>query len=196
MNNNKNALGRHHPSLGDRQAAERKLCRLFESFGVDAMMARDRLIDPFMERGAAFWRSHAGLDFAALAVEEAEADLEAWFASLLGGREHGQGSQVMTGRAAFLMCGGQARWTDVLLAPLESLPRDFVDSLRQHAPIAVPLQEMGEMEHQPYEAWSVQKMLAKALPVDQSIWQGFSGLIRRDSGRILGFGWRDTGPTS
>ena len=69
MNDN-NASFRHQLTLDDRQAAERKLCRLFGSFGIHAQAMRDRLIDPYLERAAAFWRPNSGADFAALAIQE------------------------------------------------------------------------------------------------------------------------------
>ena len=49
-------------------------------------VARDRLIDPYLDRAAAFWRPHAGVDFAKLAQEEVETDLQTWFTALLGDR--------------------------------------------------------------------------------------------------------------
>ncbi|MGI9433932.1 MAG: hypothetical protein ACR2Q4_03735, partial [Geminicoccaceae bacterium] len=67
MTRKNNAEGRRHPNLDDRQAAERELCRLFQSFGINATEARDRLIDPFIERATQFWRGHVGPDLAVLA---------------------------------------------------------------------------------------------------------------------------------
>ena len=194
MNDN-NASFQNHPSLNDRQAAERKLCRLFESFGIDALAARDRLIDPYLERAAAFGRSQASIDFAALALQEAEADLEAWFAALLGERLEDRAVAVMTGRAAFLMCDGPSRFADQLLRPLEGLPDCFVYAITEHAPSAVPESELGEMHHQPYEAWSPTALAVRALPIERGLFQGLAGLMRRDA-RAATLGWRDTGPTS
>ncbi|NJO38788.1 MAG: hypothetical protein HC871_15770, partial [Rhizobiales bacterium] len=48
MNDN-NASSHGQVSLDDRQAAERKLCRLFQSFGIDALATRGRLIDPYLD---------------------------------------------------------------------------------------------------------------------------------------------------
>lgn len=195
MNDKEDVSGRHHPGLGEWQEAERKLCRLFKSFGVDALEARDRLIDPYLDRALTFWRSHSGLEFTALTVEEAHSDLEIWFRSLFGDQLASEGSAIMIGRAAFLMCGGAKRWGDVLLQPVDDLADAFVAALRQHAPQAVPPSEMGDMHHQPYEAWSVPAMLAKALPIDRPVVPGFGSLIRRD-GRGFAFNWRDTGSPS
>ena len=195
MNNNNNVSGRKHPSLDDRQAAERKLCRLFQSLGVDALALRDRLIDPFINRAMLFWRSHGGLDLATLAQDEAEADLQTWFAAVLGLDDAGDRASLMTGRAAFLMCGGPKCSADMLLRPVDELPVDFLDTMRDHAPVAVPPGEDGDMHHQPYEAWSIRHVVAKATPIDKGMLQGLSSLIRRD-GRSLGLGWRDTRSTS
>ncbi|MDH3663114.1 MAG: hypothetical protein OEU92_24345 [Alphaproteobacteria bacterium] len=194
MNDN-NASFQGHPSLDDRQAAEQKLCRLFKSFGVDALAARDRLIDPYLERAATFWRPQSGLDFAALALQDVEADLEAWFAALLGERLEDRAAAVMTGRAAFLMCGGPSRFADQLLQPVASLPAAFVEALSAQAPCAVPEDELGEMHHQPYEAWSPTALMVRALPLERGLLQHLAGLVRRE-GRAVTIGLRNTGPTS
>lgn len=185
MNNN-NVSGRHHPNLDDRQAAERKLCRLFQSFGIDAMAVADRLIDPFVNRAAQFWRSYGGLDLASLALDEAEFDLRIWFADLLGHDDENERAPLMTGRAAFLMCGGPKRFAAMFLRPRDELSVDFLDAMRHHLPIAVPPSEHGDMHQQPYEAWSLRHVIAKAMPIDKGMI-----MIQR-----LGFGWRNSGSTS
>ncbi|MEM7041460.1 MAG: hypothetical protein AAF543_01485 [Pseudomonadota bacterium] len=180
MNDN-SASFQDHPSLDDRQAAERKLCRLFKSFGVDALARSDRLITPYLDRAAAFWRPHSGADFAALALEEAKADLETWFAALLAGKLEDRTDAIMTGRAAYLLCNGTTKWADQLLAPLGSLPEAFVDALIDHAPSAVPPSDLGEMHHQPYEAWSPASSVLRALPANGGLMQGLTGFLRRDA---------------
>ncbi len=195
MNNNKSASSRHLPNLADRQAAEQKLCRFFASFGIDARAEQERLIDPFVTRAAHFWRGHAGLDFASLALDEAEADMADWFSKILSTDENSEPVSVMTGRAAFLMCGGPRHFADLLLIPVEDLPGDFIDAMQSHTPAAVPPSELGDMDHQPYEAWSVRHALAKAAPIDKSLLQTLGHVIRRD-GRGFGFGWWHSGPSS
>ncbi len=177
-----NASSRRHPDLDARQAAERKLCRLFQSFGIDAMTERSRLIDPFLDRAADYWHPHAGSDLGAIAVEEAEAALEDWFTALLEDRLGEFDSAVMVGRAAFLMCDGPTDWPDQLLQPLDSLPSAFVRALRDGAPNAVPPSEQGEMHHQPYQAWSPASAFYRALPVEGSLLPSFAGLFRRETG--------------
>ena len=166
------------PSLDDRQRAERKICRLFKSFGIDAIADRDRLIDPYLDRAAAFWRPHAGFDYAALTLQEAEQDLKTWFEALLGERLEDRAGAIMTGRAAFLMCGGPSRWADQLLRPLESLPEAFVDAFVEQSPSAVPPSDLGEMRHQPYEAWSPTAFVARTLPANGGLFQslGWRGI--------------------
>lgn len=199
MNDKNASLNDHprndHPSLDDRQAAERKLCRLFKSFGVDASDHRDRLIDPYLDRAVALWRPHASVDLAALALREAETDLESWFTAMLGQALEDRASAVMIGRAAFLMCDGPARFADQLLLPLESLEDAFVSEMIEHMPCPVPPSELGEMHHQPYEAWSPAAMMARALPIERGLIQGLAGLVRRDEG-AAGFSWRGIGRTS
>lgn len=192
---NNNVSSRHHPNLDDRQAAERKLCRLFQSFGIDAMAASDRLIAPFIDRAAQFWRSHGGLDLASLALEEAEADLRAWFADLLHLEEGDERTALTTGRAAFLISGGPKRFADMFLRPKDALSLEFLDALRDHAPLAVPPSDHGEMKHQPYETWSLRHVVARAMPVDKGPMQGLGSLVRRHGGGF-GFGWRNSGSTS
>lgn len=190
--NDKNASYRGHSSLDDRQAAERKLCRLFKSFGIDALPARGRLIDPYLDRAVAIWRPHTGTDFAALAVEEAEADLEEWFAAILGDVLEDRAAAVMTGRAAFLMCSGPVRWADQLLAPIEGLNKAFVAALIDHAPTAVPPSELGEMHHQPYEAWLPSTSSFRSLPLERNFFQGLTDFVRRDF-RAAAITWRNIG---
>lgn len=192
---NNNAPGRHHPNLDDRQTAERKLCRLFASFGIDAMMARERLIDPFIMQAAQFWRGHSNLDLASLASDEAEMALKAWFTEIFAIDDQSEPAPVMMGRAAFLMCDGPTRFADLFLMPIDDLPMNFIATMRHHAPVLLPPSDHGEMNHQPYEAWSVRHVLAKASPIDKSLLQALGDFVRRD-GRSLGFGWRNTGSTS
>jgi hypothetical protein len=200
MNNNNSPASRHHPGLDHRQAAERRLCRLFASFGIDALLARERLIDPFIERAGEFRRSHRSLDLATLAADEAEMELGRWFTALIGLDEAEAGSlpasgALMTGRAAFLMCAGPARFADMFLRPLDELSAEFIAAVRDHAPLAVPPSEHGDMHHQPYQTWSLRHVLAWAVPVDRSMMPMWGLVFRRD-GRNLGFGWRNTGSTS
>ena len=151
-NKNNNASGRDHLDSAGRQAAEQKLCRLFQSFGIDPMAERARLIDSYVDRAFTFRQTHAGLDVGTFAVDEARADLAAWFSALLGDQQGIEGSPVMIGRAAYLMCDGPVRWPHLLLAPLEDLPAEFVRALRQEALTPIPPSENGAMAHQPYDA--------------------------------------------
>lgn len=180
MNDN-NASFNDYPDLEDRQAAERKLCRLFKSFGIDALAFRSRLIDAYLDRAADFWRPGAGTDFAALALREAKTDLEAWFSALLGENPGNRETAVMTGRAAFLMCGGPSNWADQFLKPLGSLDPKFVSAIGDHAPTAVPPSELGEMHHQPYIAWSPSNVVLKPFPTERGLFQGLAGFLRRDA---------------
>ena len=180
MNDN-NASFRHQLTLDDRQAAERKLCRLFASFGINAESMRDRLIDPYLERAGAFWRPNSGADFAALATQEAEADLENWFAALLGGTLENRALAVMTGRAAFLLCDGPKCWAEEFLAATDTLNPAFVEALVDQAPSSVPPSELGEMNHQPYATWSPSGAVVRALPLDRNLFQGLAGFLRRDA---------------
>lgn len=194
MNEN-NASRRALAGLDDRQTAERKLCRLFKSFGIDALDQRERLIDPYLERASAFLHPQARVDLAALAVQEAEADLETWFESLFADRLDDRTLTLMTGRAGFLMCGGPARFADQLLRPIGDLSAAFVQAFVDAAPNAVPPSEIGEMHHQPYEAWSPVSLVTRAMPTEGGLFQSLAGLMRRDTGST-GFSWRSTGSTS
>lgn len=195
MNNNNSVVSQHHPSVDDRQAAERKLCRFFMSFGINAMVERERLIDPFIMRAIQFWRAHGSLDLASLALDEAEIDLRAWFAGIFDQDGEDADRSMMTGRAAFLMCGGPKHFLDLFLLPVDALPSGFIDMMRHHAPVAVPPSDLGEMHHQPYEAWSLRHVLAKAGPFERSMMHTLGHLFKRD-GRGLSFIGRNTGSTS
>ena len=117
----------------------------------------------------------------ALVMQEAKTDLEGWFAALLGDALEDRATAIMTGRAAFLMCGGRTRWADQLLQPIESLDGAFIAAITDHAPSSVPPSELGEMLHQPYEAWSPSTAVFKSFQVDRGLFQGLAGLLRRDA---------------
>lgn len=193
--NKKRASLRDQLSLDDRQAAERKLNCLFRSFGIDASASREKLIDPYVKRAALSARAPGGPDVAALAVQEAETDLEDWFAALLGDKLEDWSTAVMIGRAAFLMCDGPTRWADQFLKPLESLDDRFVKGIADHAPSAVPPSNLGEMRHQPYDAWLPSLAALRAKAANGSLFQRLATVIRRDM-RAASIRWRDTGPIS
>jgi len=195
MTKNEITVDWRHLNLDDRQAAERKLCRLFSSFGIDAMADRERLIVPFVVRAAQFWRGHHGVDFASLVLDEAEIELKAWFAEIFDVENVDGRTALVTGRAAFLMCDGSMRFSSLFLLPVDDLPNDFIQAMRDHAPLSVPPNDVGDMHHQPYEAWSIRHVVAKAVPIDKSMTQMFGDLIKRH-GRAPIFNWRNTGPTS
>lgn len=196
MNHKKNAVSRHVPNLDDRQAAERTLCKYFSSFGIDAIVDRERLIDPFIERAAQFWRGSHGANFASLALDEAETAAGIWFADVLAFDHRDEPTSVMTGRAAFMMCDGPTCFAHLFLLPIDQIPAEFIDIMRHHAPITTPPSDQGDMHHQPYEAWSLRRAAAKAPSIDKWFIQLIGDLVRRD-GRTPSFiSWRNTGPTS
>ena len=182
---NNNASDRNLLDSEECQIAEQKLCHLFRSFGIDAKRQRDRLIDPYIERAAQYGRRQSALDLARWAVDEVYIDLDHWFSTVLDDRLGELDDATMVGRAAFWMCGGPAQWSDQLLRSPDDLPASFMSALRGSAPRSVPPSDLGEMHHQPYEAWSPTAALTRRLPVDR-------GLISS----IQSFFWRGTDPTS
>jgi hypothetical protein len=58
------------------------------------------------------------------------------------------------GRAAFLACGGPARWSDLILID-ENLPEAFVAAMRSAAPTLAPMPTPGAMAAQSLESWSI-----------------------------------------
>ena len=195
MTNHIKAASRYFPSVDEREAAERRLCRFFQSFGIDALAEPERLIDPFIVRALQFWRPHSGLDLAVLALDEAEIELKTWFTVLLDLEDRDEGISLMKGRAAFLLSGGAACHASLFLVPVQDLPADFIEMMRDQAPSAVPPSIDGDMDHQPYEAWTLRHLVTKALPIERGMMQVVADLMRRDGGRLFGFPWRDTGPT-
>ena len=182
---NNNASDRHLPGCDELDIAERKLRRLFLSFGIDAELQRDRLIDPYIKRAAQYGRRQSEADLARLTIDEVNIDLGDWFNRLLDDRLGGLDSPVMVGRAAFWMCGGPDKWQDQLLRSPDALDASFVMALRESAPNAVPPSDAGDMHHQAYEAWSPTAALARALPVDRGLFSSFQSLF-----------WRGTDTTS
>lgn len=180
MNNKNGVVSRYQPNLDERQAAERKLCRFYASFGINAMADPERLIAPFLIRAEQFWRAHGETELAALALEEAEIDVTAWFAEILGMDTPHEHTSLMAGRAAFLMCDDQEHHAELFLMPVEDLPEDFIAEMRDNAPSTVPPSIYGDMHHQPYEAWSVRHVMPKPASFDKGMVQALGDLFRRD----------------
>jgi len=181
-----NASSRDLLDNEERHIAEKKIGYLFQSFGINAETQRDRLIYPYLDRAAQYGRRQSQSDLARFAIEEVEADLDRWFGAILEDQLGELDSPVMVGRAAFWMCDGPNRWSDQLLLSQDELAAPFVAALRDSTPNAVPPSDIGEMHHQPYEAWSPTSALTRALPFER-------GSLISNMQNLL---WRDTDPTS
>ncbi len=195
MKNDQSVVDRYLPSVNDRETAERKLAQYFASFGINAVAERERLVDPFIRRATQFWRGHHGVDFASLALDEAETVLGIWFSDVFELDYQDDPRSTMTGRAAFLMCDGPRRFAGLFLLPVSELPEAFLIAMRSHAPVALPPSDHGDMHHQPYETWSIRHLFAMALPLDKPLTQIFGDLVRRDGRALSLIPWRNTGPT-
>lgn len=132
------------PSL--RRDAERRLQHCLEEFGVEPGACREALVQRLLERAD-------GARSAGEVLDQAEAELAAWFASVLGEDVVAGNSPLLIGRAAYRVSGAARRWPEALLA--RDLPEGFAEALRVAVPTATPAEEPGTMVEQSFESWSL-----------------------------------------
>jgi hypothetical protein len=207
--NNQNAAGRSDPlnshALAAESAlpvdvpnvdladAEHRLCRLFESLGIDPRPRRSALLEPYLASARIHVLTHPELDPAVVALAEAERDLGDWFAEILGEARPPSAPPLMVGRAAFLLAGGPDAAGDLLLAPPAELEPAFVLRLQANLPQATPPEAPDAMPHQPYAVWSAKEVLARALALDRNAVQAFALLVWREGRALIATAPRDGG---
>lgn len=152
------AGGARTGSAGDERRARDLLARLFAGFGLPPGTHLDELIGRFVAR-AAVRRDGEAADSGLLALAGAEAELEAWFALVLGEAAGESDDALLVGRAAWRACGAAERWPEALLAP--EPPRACVETLRAALRLPVPPEQPGTMLEQPFEAWALRDLAPK-----------------------------------
>lgn len=134
------------------QAVSERLHDCFAGFGLGPCERRDQLVDDLVQRTSTRWAEQPEADAAALAVEIAEADLDAWLTHVLGSAVLGEQPPLLAGRAACWSCA--PRWPDLLLVH-DDLPSAFVEAMRAALPVVTPPPLPAAMVEQPYDSWSL-----------------------------------------
>jgi hypothetical protein len=135
-------------------AAKTALRSFLAGFGVGPEQGVDLLMERLLPGAAARCRAQPEESAATSAVLHAEEAFEAWLTAVLGAEELGGQPALPIGRAAFLACGGPARWPDLILVQ-EPLPEAFVAAMRAAAPLLAPMPTPGTMATQSLESWTI-----------------------------------------
>jgi hypothetical protein len=90
---------------------------------------QSRLIQKILERAARSHEAHPALDPTAVAAEETEALMDAWFAEVLDEKNQPRDRLAIDGRVSLLLCDGPERWPYAFLDE-SGVPADFVSAMR------------------------------------------------------------------
>ncbi|MGH7997459.1 MAG: hypothetical protein ACREFX_14020 [Opitutaceae bacterium] len=104
-----------------------------------------RLVQRILERAAARHAADPAADPTELAAGEMEAELDAWFAEILGEPERA----AIDGRVALLLSDGMRKWPDVFLE--DPIPPEFARALRESSMQAGPDMAVSSMVPRPIE---------------------------------------------
>jgi hypothetical protein len=141
------------PVDSERGEARGAVCSFLAGFGLDPADCRD-LVERLVAGALAYRHGQPDKPLAQCAFEHAEQAFEAWLAAVLG-REHlGDLAPLVVGRAAFLLCEGPTRWSELVLIH-DDLPAAFTDAMRAAVPPPTPVPAPGVMAAQSLESWSV-----------------------------------------
>jgi hypothetical protein len=155
-------------------AARGALCTFLEGFGIGAD-ERPELVEQLLSGARACRCDEPHESLSECAILHAEQQFEAWLGFVLGAESLAGQPALPVGRAAFLACGGPAKWGHLILVD-EPLPEAFVAAMRVAAPTLAPLPMPGPMAAQSLETWSIADAgHAAAEVVDaQLAWLGYA----------------------
>lgn len=136
--------------------AYEQLLSYYRSFGLEdrrklralARRVLDRVVCPMEE-------SEDGAALARAALAEAEREVAAWMAEVLGPTPWGRRDYALLGRAAFLSCEGGTRWAELFLAPAP-WPEAFVAQMREAVLMPTPEPAPRPMEAAPFRFVAVE----------------------------------------
>ncbi len=152
------AAGARACSADEERRARDLLVRFLAGFGLIPGPHLEQLTRRLVARAAA-GRENDAMELGRLALAAAEAELDAWFALVLGKAVGEGGGVLLIGRAAWRACGAAERWPDALLA--REVPQALAATLRAAVPPAVPPEQPGAMLEQPFEAWALHDLVPK-----------------------------------
>jgi len=157
----------NQPDRLSRLAAERRVARLLEGFGMARGRRRDLVIQNCVAQAMARWRERPDSDLGALALAQAEDALSRWFTAVLGPELVGEHPPLLVGRAACEICCAAGSWPGVL-ATCDRLPPAAMEAIRRAGFMPTPAEAPGAMVAQPLEWWSAKDVLT-----------GLCGLVAR-----------------
>jgi hypothetical protein len=137
----------------DADAMMEALQAFLADFGLGAGHGRDLLVERLLPGVCARREACPEEEPQDSATLHAEQACEAWLSGVLGSELLGDQPALPVGRAAFLACGGPARWSDLILA--DDLPDAFVAAMRAAAPTLAPAPMPGAMAAQSLDSWSL-----------------------------------------
>jgi hypothetical protein len=144
----------------ERLAAERRVERYLDGFGMARGRRRDLVVQGCVARALEQWRGQDGGDLPGLALEQAEDTVANWFRAVLGAEVVGDSSPLLIGRAAFEICEAEGRWPGVL-ATCDRLPL-AADGAKQPGGLRpIPQELPGIMVEQALEPWTLQDLASR-----------------------------------
>lgn len=149
---------RSEPDRLSRLAAERRVERFLQGFGMARGRRRDLVIQNCVAQAMTRWQEQPRSDLGALAVAQAEDALGRWFTAVLGPELIGEHPPLLVGRAAFEICGAASSWPGVL-ATCDRLPPAAMEAIRRAGFMPTPAEAPGSMVAQPLEWWSAKELL-------------------------------------
>lgn len=105
---------------------------------------QSRLIQTILERAARRHEASPSLDPTVLAIEEVDAVMQRWFASMLGNPAESGERTAAEGRLALLLCDGPQKYPYAFLED-KSVPPDFAAAMRAGAIQAGPDMAVSSM---------------------------------------------------
>jgi hypothetical protein len=157
-----------------RLAAERRVERFLEGFGMARGRRRDLVIQNCVAQAMTRRREQPDSDLGALAVAQAEDALGRWFTAVLGPELIGEHPPLLVGRAAFEICGAASSWPGVL-ATCDRLPPAAMEAIRLAGFMPTPAEAPGSMVAQPLEWWSAKELLTSLCSLVARLGRGPGG---------------------
>jgi hypothetical protein len=145
---------------------------------------QSRLIQLVLERAARRHEVNPGLSPTAVAAEEVESMMDAWFADLLDERGLPHERIAVDGRVALLLCDGPQKWPYAFLDE-QQIPPDFAQSMRAGAIQAGPDMTLSSMVPRPIDLGPIPEAAGETIeriekwPLLQTLllWVVFAGAL-------------------
>ena len=121
---------------------------------IHSRLHQSRLIQLVLERAARRHEVQPALNPTALAAEEIEQLMDAWFADMLDGRGQPHDRIAIDGRLALLLCDGAEKWPYAFLDE-RHIPREFALAMRAGVVEAGPDLAVSSMVPRPIDLGAI-----------------------------------------